>query len=166
MENLDLLGIGFRVSIMYLYALALVRLSGKQSISHLTAMDFIMILIIGDLFDDVFWAEVPLVQGLVGFAVIVLVHLLTTYVSSRNTFIHWLMCAPERLVIERGKLVQDNLRREWMRPEAVEFELSLRGEEQLREVKEARLEAQGKVSVIKRPSSKPVQKKDRRRLFR
>jgi uncharacterized membrane protein YcaP (DUF421 family) len=35
----------------------------------------------------------------------------------------------------------------------------------MREVKEARLEPSGQVSVIKEPSSKPVQKKDKR-LFR
>ena len=50
--ELDLTGIVFRVSVMYLYALALLRISGKQSVSHLTTLDFIVTLIIGDLFDD------------------------------------------------------------------------------------------------------------------
>ena len=72
MENLDLTGVIFRVSIVYLYALALVRLSGKQSISQLTAMDFVVTLIIGDLFDDVFWVEVPVLQGMVAFAVLII----------------------------------------------------------------------------------------------
>src|ERR671924_489440 len=65
--ELDLTGIIFRVSIMYLYALALVRISGKQTLGQLTPMDFVVTLIIGDLFDDVFWAEVPLIEGIVGF---------------------------------------------------------------------------------------------------
>ena len=166
MENLSLTGIIFRVSIMYLYALTLVRISGKQSISHLTAMDFIMTLIIGDLFDDVFWAEVPVVQGMVGFATIIFVHILVTHLSSRNQLIHRLVCSPERLIIEGGKLVQDNLRREGMRQETAQFELRLRGEEYPRDVKAARLEPKGRVSVLKVPNSKPVQKKDLHRLFR
>jgi uncharacterized membrane protein YcaP (DUF421 family) len=164
MENLDLPGIIFRVSIMYLYALALVRISGKESLGQLTAMDFVVTTIIGDLFDDVFWAEVPIVQGMVGFATIVLMHLLITFASSRSEPFYRLVTSPERLIIQDGKLVLKNLERERMRPETVQSDLRINGEEHPREVKEARLEPNGQVSVLKRSSSKPVQKKDKRLL--
>jgi uncharacterized membrane protein YcaP (DUF421 family) len=160
--ELDLTGIVFRVSVMYLYALALVRISGKQSLGQLAPMDFVVTLIIGDLFDDVFWAEVPLVQGMVGFATIILAHILVTFVTSRNKSIYWMLASPARNLIEAGKLVQKSLQLEWIRPETVQFELRLRGEEHPREIKEARLEPSGQVSVIKEPASKPVQKKDKR----
>jgi uncharacterized membrane protein YcaP (DUF421 family) len=162
MENLDLTGIAFRVSIMYLYALALVRISGKQSLGQLTAMDFVVTLIIGDLFDDVFWVEVPIVQGLVAFAVVVLMHFLTTLASSRSISFYRLVTPPERLLIKDGKLLQKNLQREWIRPETLQSDLRSNGEEHLREVKEAWLEPKGKVSVVKDPASKPVPKKDKR----
>jgi uncharacterized membrane protein YcaP (DUF421 family) len=163
--ELDLTGIIFRVSIMYVYALALVRISGKQSLGHLTPMDFIVTLIIGDLFDDVFWAEIPLIQGMVGFATIILVHILVTYVTSRNTPIYWALASPARPLIKDGRLVQKNLQLERIHAEDVQSELRLKGEEHMREVKEARLEPSGQVSVIKDPSNKPVSKKDKR-LFR
>ena len=162
MENLDLTGIIFRVSIMYLYALALVRISGKQSLGQLTAMDFVVTLIIGDLFDDVFWAEVPIIQGMVAFAAIVLMHILMTFATSRNIRFYRLATSPERLLIEDGKLVQKNLRREWIRPETLQSDLRTNGEEHAREIKEAWLEPKGQLSVIKDPTSKPVQKKDKR----
>lgn len=165
MANPDLVGIALRISIMYVYAVALLRISGKQSVYHLTAMDFIVTLIIGDLFDDVFWADVPLMQGMVAFAAIILVHILVTYLSSRNPFIHRLMSSPASPVIEHGKLVQENLQRERMRPQTIQFELRLRGEEHPRDVKKAWLEPNGQVSVLKRSSSKPIQKKDKH-LFR
>jgi uncharacterized membrane protein YcaP (DUF421 family) len=106
--ELDLTGIIFRVSIMYVYALALVRISGKQSLGHLTPMDFIVTLIIGDLFDDVFWADVPLAEGMVGFVTIILVHILVTFVTSRNASIYWLLASPARSLSEEGRLVQKN----------------------------------------------------------
>ena len=162
MENLDLTGIIFRVSIMYLYAVALVRISGKESLGQLTAMDFVVTLIIGDLFDDVFWAEVPIVQGMVAFAVIVLMHMLITFASSRNLRFYRLVTSPERLMVEDGKLVVKNLQREWMRPETLQSELRMNGEEHPRDIKEAWLEPKGKVSALKDPASKPVQKKDKR----
>lgn len=162
MENLDLTGIIFRVSIMYLYALALVRISGKQSLGQLTTMDFVVTLIIGDLFDDVFWAEVPIVQGMVAFAVIVLIHMLLTFASSRNIRFYRLVTSPERVMVEDGKLVVKNLQREWMRPETLQSELRMNGEEHPRDIKEAWLEPKGKVSTLKDSVSKPVQKKDKR----
>jgi uncharacterized membrane protein YcaP (DUF421 family) len=162
--ELDLTGIIFRVSVMYVYALALVRISGKQSLGQLTPMDFIVTLIIGDLFDDVFWADVSLLEGMVGFATIVLVHILVTFMTSRNKSLYWLLSSPARLLIEEGRLVQKNLQLERIRAEDVQFELRLKGEEHMREVKAARLEPSGQVSVIKEPSSKPVQEKDKRLL--
>jgi len=164
--ELTLTGIAVRVSSMYVFALVLLRISGKQSVSNLTALDFIVTLIVGDLFDDVFWMEVPILQGMVAFAAIILVHILVTWMSSRNKFIHQLVASPATLVIQKGKLVQENLQRERLRPETVQFEMRLKGEEHPKEVEEAWLEPKGQVSVLKTPSSKPVQKKDRNRLLR
>jgi uncharacterized membrane protein YcaP (DUF421 family) len=160
--ELDLTGIVLRVSIMYVYALTLVRISGKQSLGQLTPMDFIVTLIIGDLFDDVFWVDVPLVQGMVGFATVIIVHMLVTFVTSRNKSVYWMLSSPARPLLEDGRLVQQNLRLERMRAEDVQFELRLKGEEHMREVKEARLEPSGQVSVIKQTSNKPVSKKEKR----
>ena len=162
MENLDLAGIVFRVSFMYLYALALVRMSGKESLGQLTCMDFVVTLIIGDLFDNIFWAEVPIVQGMVAFAVIVLMHMLVTLAYSRNIRFYRLVTSPERRVVEAGKLLERNLQRERMRPETLQFELRMKREEHPREIKEAWVEPNGKVSAIKDPASKPIQKKDKR----
>jgi uncharacterized membrane protein YcaP (DUF421 family) len=102
---------------------------------------------------------------MVGFVAIILVHILVTFITSRNTSIYKLLASPARLLIEEGRLVQKSLQQERIRAEDVQFELRLKGEEHMREVKEARLEPSGQVSVIKEPSRKPVPKKDKR-LFR
>jgi uncharacterized membrane protein YcaP (DUF421 family) len=164
MEELDLTGIILRVSVMYLYALALVRIAGKQSLGQLTGMDFVVTLIIGDLFDDVFWVEVPIAQGMVAFAVVVLTHMLFTFISSRSIRFYRLVTPPERLVVEDGRLVQKSLQLERMRPEDVQADLRIEGEEHVREIKQAWLEPGGQVSVVKNPESKPVPKKEKRLL--
>ncbi|HSL45512.1 MAG TPA: YetF domain-containing protein [Anaerolineales bacterium] len=164
MEDLEITGIIVRVSAMYLYALVLVRIAGKQTIGQLTAMDFVVTLIIGDLFDDIFWAEVPVVQGMVAFAIIVFAHMLVTFFSSRSIRFYRVVTSPERILIKDGKLVQENLAREWMRQETLMSELRTGGGEHPREIKEAWLEPKGQVSVVKDPSSKPLPKKDKRLL--
>ena len=158
--ELNLPGIIIRISFMYFYALVLVRLSGKQSIGQRTALDFVVVTIIGDLFDDVFWAEIPVLQGMVGFATIIFVHILVTYMSFRNKLIHQVVASTPRIVIRKGRLVQENLQRERTRPETVRFEMRLKGEEHFKEVEEARWEPKGQISVIKTKASQPVKKKD------
>jgi uncharacterized membrane protein YcaP (DUF421 family) len=120
---------------MYLYALTLVRVSGKQSLGQLTPMDFVVTLVIGDLFDDVFWTDVPVIEGLVAFAVIILLHIFVTFVTSRNKTIYWLLASPARVLIRDGRLVQESLQREWIRPETVQFEVRINGEEHFKDVK-------------------------------
>lgn len=164
LEQMNPVGIALRVTIMYLYALALVRLAGKKSLGQLTGMDFVVTLIIGDLFDDVFWVEVPIVQGLVAFATVVFVHMLVTFISSRNVRFYRLITSPERLLVENGRLMLKNLQLERMHADNVQSELRTQGEEHLKNVKEARLEPGGQLSLIREPESKPLPKKDKRLL--
>jgi uncharacterized membrane protein YcaP (DUF421 family) len=158
--ELDLPGIIIRISVMYVYALALLRISGKQSVGHLTAMDFVVVTIIGDLFDDVFWSEIQILQGMVGFATIIFVHILVTYLASRNSLIHQWVTPPPSLVVQKGRFVKENLQRERTRPETIQFEMRLKGEEHLREVEEARWEPKGQISILKTKPYKTAKKKD------
>jgi uncharacterized membrane protein YcaP (DUF421 family) len=160
MMPLDPIGVALRVTLMYFYALFLVRLSGKQSIRHLTTMDFVVITIVGDLFDDVFWKEVPVLSGLAAFAAVVLVHILVSYVASRNKTVLRLVSPAPALIIQNGRLVIENLRRERLRREAVLFEMRLGKEDDLQSVREARLEPNGQCSFLNTEDSKPIQKKE------
>lgn len=164
MEELNLTGIALRVSIMYLYALVLVRIAGKQAIGQLTGMDFVVTLILGDMFDDIFWATVPIAKGMVAFAVVVFAHMLVTFMTSRSISFYRLATSPARLLIEDGKLMQKSLQKERMRPDDLQADLRIAGEEHLSEIKQAWLEPSGQVSVIKNRNSKPVHKKDRKLL--
>jgi uncharacterized membrane protein YcaP (DUF421 family) len=103
-------------------------------------------------------------QGTVAFAALVLVHMLVTLVTSRNKSIYRVLSSPARPLVEDGKFVQKSLQLERMRPESVVWELRLKGEEHLREIKQARLEPSGQLNVVKAPVNKPVQKKDKRLL--
>jgi uncharacterized membrane protein YcaP (DUF421 family) len=105
-----------------------------------------------------------MIQGMVGFATIILVHILVTFMTSRNTSLYWALSSRARILIDDGRLVQKSLQQERIRAEDVQFELRLKGEEHMKEVKEARLEPNGQVSVIKEPSSKPLPKRDKRLL--
>jgi uncharacterized membrane protein YcaP (DUF421 family) len=160
----DLLGTALRVSVMYLYALAVLRLAGKRSVGHLTTLDFVVATIVGDLFDDVFWAEVPLAEGVVAFTTVVLVHALVSYASWRSPAIDRLAGSQPTVVVRDGEPVYDGLKRERTPPHDLVSELREQGVDELEEVREARWEPGGRLSVIKRRDAEPADQRDRATL--
>jgi uncharacterized membrane protein YcaP (DUF421 family) len=73
---MDPLRIAVRVLFAYAVTLAMLRVSGKRSIKHTDLASFVVALILGDMFDDVFWAEVSAAQFVVGSGTLVVLHLL------------------------------------------------------------------------------------------
>lgn len=64
--DVELHHIAVRAAFAFLTLLALLRVSGKRTIGKGTAFDFVLALVIGDLFDDLLWADVPASQFAVG----------------------------------------------------------------------------------------------------
>jgi uncharacterized membrane protein YcaP (DUF421 family) len=54
---MDPLRIAARAAFAYVFLLVMVRLSGKQAVSHGTTIEFVLALVFGDLVDDLVWAE-------------------------------------------------------------------------------------------------------------
>jgi uncharacterized membrane protein YcaP (DUF421 family) len=154
-----------RVSVMYLLALILIRISGKHSVGELSTMDFVVITILGDPFDSVIYSEVTIEEGAVAFTTIVLLHLLVSFLSSRSHLIFRLVSSPPTTLIQNGIVLGNGLQVEKLRPETVASDMRLKGEDRLEEVKEATLETNGKLSVLRNTPSKPAQKQDLK-LFR
>lgn len=63
---MDPLRIAVRVAASYVFALILTRISGHRTVKHADAPTFVVAVIIGDMFDDFFWGEVPAGQFAVG----------------------------------------------------------------------------------------------------
>src|SRR5918992_5601336 len=81
---MELHKIAVRAVFAYVVLLALMRLSGKRVVSEAGARDFVVALVIGDLIDDLLWAEVGAAQFTVAAGGLVLTALLVallTYVS-------------------------------------------------------------------------------------
>ena len=75
---MDPMRIVLRVLFAYVFARLMVRLSGHREILQVDIHSFIVALIVGDLFDDFFWSEVPASQFVVAVASLFLVHVGTS----------------------------------------------------------------------------------------
>jgi uncharacterized membrane protein YcaP (DUF421 family) len=160
----DLIGVALRVSNMYLNAQALLRFSGKRTIGDLSAFDFVITTALGDLFDDVIWAEVPVSQGVVAMATMILLHSLVGFASSQSRAIHDLVASAETLVVRKGRLFEQGMRRERTPEEEVLPLLRVLGVDKRSDVEEAAIEPSGEPSVIKKPEERNAQKQDLPRL--
>jgi uncharacterized membrane protein YcaP (DUF421 family) len=63
--------IAFRVLFTWVFVLILIRVSGKRTARHGDLSSFAVAVILGDMVDDVFWAEVPIAQFVTGAVVLV-----------------------------------------------------------------------------------------------
>jgi uncharacterized membrane protein YcaP (DUF421 family) len=71
---MDPLRIIVRVLFAYVFAVAVVRASGKATIQQADVCSFVLAVVIGDMFDDFFWSEVPAAQFVIGVGTLVLTH--------------------------------------------------------------------------------------------
>ena len=162
--ELDFIQLFIRISVMYLYALLLVRISGKRSFARLSALDLVITSAVGDSFDNVIYSEIEIVPGLVGLGTLVVMHILIAFAASRSKRIYRLLNSPATLIIQKGRLLPANLVRERTRTDTVLSELRLVGAEHIKEIEEARWEPEGQISVLKTRESKPVKKKEAHHL--
>jgi len=71
---MDPLRIVARVLFAYVVLLVLVRVGGKRLVRHASPFDFALSLILGDMADDLLWAEVDAAVFVVGAGVLVMIH--------------------------------------------------------------------------------------------
>jgi uncharacterized membrane protein YcaP (DUF421 family) len=161
----ELIGIIIRLSVMYLYALTLVRLSGKRTLGNLSAQDFVATLIIGDLFDNAFWGTGPVAYALLAIGVIVTWHWIYSFITSRNKKFDSLLSGSNPvLVVKNGNYQKGKMASQRTPESEVLSQMHLQGEDQLKEIHEAYWEPTGKLSVLKRKPAKTAQRKDLEQL--
>ena len=82
---MDLTATAVRALVAYVVLLILVRATGKASIRHGTAFQFVLALIVGDMVDGVIVAEVGLAKFLVGVVALFVTHWSVEYNIYRAT---------------------------------------------------------------------------------
>jgi uncharacterized membrane protein YcaP (DUF421 family) len=155
-----LIAVALRVTVMYLYTLAVLRVSGKRSVGNLTGPDVVSTIIIGDMFDDLVWAELALSKGIAGITTIVTLHLLTNVLEWRSPTIERVLDGSPVLVALNGAFVKRGLLRERVAEHEVRELLRVQGVDDLSDVREGRIEVDGGLSVMRFDERKRVRARD------
>lgn len=139
-----------RALVVYFVLILFVRIGKKRFLGQATAFDAVLIIMIGSLASRSVSGTAPFIATLAATLVFVLVHWSISYVSLRSPTLSSLVKGNDTLLIKDGRLDRKALRDAHMSSDDLDEDLREQGVEQLQEVKEARLERSGKLSVIRK----------------
>ena len=86
---MDPLRLVVRTVFAFVFILVLLRVSGERTVRQGDTASFVVALIIGDMFDDLIWAEVAASQFVVGVGTLLFVHLLVSDNMLRSGMRAW-----------------------------------------------------------------------------
>ena len=139
-----------RASIIYWFLYLTFRLVLRRDVGAIGIADVLLLVLIADAAQNAMAADYRSVSdGLVLVSTIIGWNVLIDWLAYRFPFIRRLAQAPDLLLIHRGTILWRNLKRELMSEEDLIAKLREKGVEDVREVRSARMEADGKISVIK-----------------
>lgn len=150
MEILTLVG---RTAILWFTALVIFRVMGKRTLGKMGPFDFAVAIMIGEAvaigMED---THTPLVNAVAITVALGILQWLLTWLNVRFRWLERVTQGDTSVIVVNGKIDRTNLRQEHMSETDLFMELR-QNDTKLSEVKEARLEPTGKISVIKNSSS-------------
>jgi uncharacterized membrane protein YcaP (DUF421 family) len=142
-----------RAFIAFCFVFLLTRLIGRRELSSLQPFDLMLLIVIGDLIQQGVTQNDLSVTGLVlTVGVFGLLTLAASYVGFRFPRVRPLLEPEPLILIEDGKLIEKNLRKERMTREEIAGEARLQQIDSLDKVKWAVLESGGRISFIPKSS--------------
>ena len=151
----------FRTLILYLVLIAAMRLLGKRQIGQLEPSEFVVAMLIADLASIPMQnSGIPLLSGLVPILTVLGLELVLSGFALGSVKFRRLLCGKPVVLIENGKLVQENLRQTRVTLDELTAKLRLKDVLDMTTVQFAILETDGNLSVFPYPKDVPATAKD------
>ncbi len=134
----------------YLALVVLLRVSGKRTLSKMNAFDLVVTVALGSTLASILTSQsVALAEGLVAFTVLITLQFSVAWASSRSAGISRVVKSEPALLVYRGELLVDALRRERVARDEVLAALRREGAPALDAVEAVVLETDGSFSVVR-----------------
>ncbi len=140
-----------RGSVVYLFLLVFLRLSGRRQIGQYDPFDLVLLLILSNAVQNAMNAgDNSLVGGLISALTLIGCHLVVSQLAWRSPLLAaWIDGKPKRL-IEAGQLDADTMRRERLTDDDLLAALRAAGCLHTHEVERATIETNGQITVVLR----------------
>jgi len=139
-----------RGTIMYLSLFLILRFLMKRQAGSIGIADILVIVIIADAAQNAFAKEYrSITEGIVLVLTIVGWDFAIDWLSFRLPSFQRLVQPPPLPLIQDGKMILRNMRREYITLEELKSQLRLQGVDHIRDVRTAYMEGDGQISVVK-----------------
>lgn len=150
-----------RTIVLYLVLIIAIRLMGKRQIGQMEPSEFVVTMLVANLaaipMQD---GAIPIYSGLVPILTVLGVELTLSFLSLRSIFLRKLLCGKPVILMENGKIIQNNLRKTGVTIDELTGHLREKGVLDLQTVQYAILETNGNLSVFPYPKHMPATAKD------
>lgn len=146
-----------RAVVVYVAGLAMARIGKRRFLAGASAFDVLLGIVFGSVVSRAITGSAPFVPTLVAGLVLVVVHRLFAVIAFRSHPFGRLIKGQPRVLVRDGEILADALRASYISERDLRAALLSEARvEELGEVKEARLERSGAISVLKRGSGPRV----------
>jgi uncharacterized membrane protein YcaP (DUF421 family) len=143
--------IALRALALYVFMTLLMRVIGRRELSSLAPSDLVLLIVLGDTVQQgLTQDDYSLTGALIAVCTIGALQVFTSWVSFRSPRGRKVLEGEPIVIIQDGKLVERNLRRERMTPDDVAVEMRMQQVGAFDEVQWAILENNGQMSFIKK----------------
>ncbi|MGA9795154.1 MAG: YetF domain-containing protein [Rhizomicrobium sp.] len=137
-----------RAVLIFVYGLAMLRFSGKRTFARWPALDLVITIVIGSNLSRALTGSAPLPGTLAAVAIMVGLHLVTTFAASRSTWWSRLLEGAGTPLAQHGNVDERERCRAFISDEDMKEALRQAGVEKMEDNKLMTLETNGKISVI------------------
>ncbi|HJV50772.1 MAG TPA: YetF domain-containing protein [Noviherbaspirillum sp.] len=149
--SLPFLEIVIRGSAMYWFLFAVFRFVVRRDVGSVGVADILVLVIVADAAQNAMAGEYTSVSdGMVLVATLIGWNLLLDWLSFRFRAVRRFAEPPPLRLVQNGKMLKQNMRREFLTEDELWAKLREAGVDSLDQVKEAFIESDGQVSVIKK----------------
>jgi uncharacterized membrane protein YcaP (DUF421 family) len=141
-----------RAVVIFFYGLVMLRLSGRRTFAHMSAVDLIISIIVGSNLSRAMTGDVPFWGTLASVAVLVALHVIVAYGAAKSPAIARCIEGDAVMLVKDGAILEGPRLGSKISLMDIEEALREKGLDGLAEISKARklmLEPSGKISVIK-----------------
>lgn len=147
----SLLEVVVRVTLIYIFLMILLRLSGKKEFAQLEPMDLLIMLILSETVSPALTAnDTSLPVAFTAAGTLTFLTVLTSYLTFKFRKAEKLFVGEPNVLIDNGKVSKDVMRSERMTDQQLKTALHKEGLKDVAQVEKAYIEPSGDVTIIKK----------------
>jgi uncharacterized membrane protein YcaP (DUF421 family) len=141
--------IALRAVFLYAFVVFLIRVMGRRELSSLSAVDLVLLIVLGDAIQQGLTQDDYSVTGaVIAISTIAGVQVLTSYLSFRSRRVRRVLEGEPIVIIQDGKLLDRNMKRERLTEDEVAEEMRMQQIGSVEDVAWGILESSGNMSFI------------------